>query len=710
MKVPAERSFDFRRGTSWEDHVRKIAGEARSNDINPMALPEMGRESADRFLGYFPEPDCDDEATGALLAVAEEALASIDLVYDDTRGTRVYVDLLQMVVAVLKRDACPWWRWISLSKNLPTKKSEVAALPVMAAASCYDRHGGFQRDIRSYIEGVFAIAGKAIDRFQELKTERGLVDYDDMEQLALFMKLARFARGAIFVGDVKQAIFGFRGADPELVHRALDEMAARGCDVDVLGSSWRSRPALLRYLNTVFVGAFERDGVERARVELAPERAETDGAPAVVQWTVPTPRAGDAADLLALAISDYVRSGHPVTDPATRTTRPVAHGDIAVLAAQNTHVENIAKALRSRRVPMKMTLAGLLETPEVGLARACLRRLNDPTDTLATAEIRALGSCEEPEAWLADRLRWLAAGEEDRRWSETDDPIVSRIARLRGDAVTESPAETVARALNYVGVRPVVVAWGPGEVAAEHASATSTPSLTSPSSTSATARRSTRRRPSRASSDLAMPEPPHFAPAWFAERVPTESPLRERLAPSGEEPAAHATVGEVLEVGPRIAVHGDDMGKIGTALHAVIAAELVNPGCDDAVDRAAALIRTAAGEGAVAPADAVDCARRLRTALNARFAPRRMLVEHPVELIQENGQVLHGWIDLLLETEAGWIVVDHKSSPRPRLEWPTRRSSTRASSPRTRGRFEERVSSARGAGCAFRWGEGSWKS
>ena len=169
--------------------------------------------------------------------------------------------------------------------------------------------------------------------------------------------------------------------------------------------------------------------------------------------------------------------------------------------------------------------------------------------------------------------------------------------------------------------------------------------------------------------DLAVPAPPNSALAWFAERVPAESPLRERLAPSGEEPAAHATVGEVLEVGPRIAVHGDDMGKIGTALHAVIAAELVNPARDDAVDRAAALIRTAVGKGAVAPADALDCARRLRTALNARFAPRRMLVEHPVELVQNNGQVLHGWIDLLLETEVGWIVVDHKSSPRPQTEW-----------------------------------------
>ena len=152
------------------------------------------------------------------------------------------------------------------------------------------------------------------------------------------------------------------------------------------------------------------------------------------------------------------------------------------------------------------------------------------------------------------------------------------------------------------------------------------------------------------------------------------------------------------------------MGKIGTALHAVIAAELVNPGCDDAVDRAAALIRTAAGEGAVAPADAVDCARRLRTALNARFAPRRMLVEHPVELIQENGQVLHGWIDLLLETEAGWIVVDHKSSPRPRLEWANE-------AVEHSGQLAAYARALRGAGldCTGCWlrfpeGEGSWKS
>ena len=36
----------------------------------------------------------------------------------------------------------------------------------------------------------------------------------------------------------------------------------------------------------------------------------------------------------------------------------------------------------------------------------------------------------------------------------------------------------------------------------------------------------------------------------------------------------------------------------------------------------------------------------------------------------DDGRVLRGWIDVLVETADGWIVVDHKSSPRPKREWP----------------------------------------
>ena len=880
MNLRAQRLslVDDRRGTGWQDHVRSIAQEARSNDIDPADLSGMGRESADRLLGYFPEADCGAETVKKLLAAIEYAIASIDLVTDTTKGTRGYVAKLRSAAAELRRDDCKWTLWISLSKASPTKRSEDAAIPVRAAAACYDRLVDFHADIRGYIEGVFAIAGETLDRFQELKTARGLVDYPDMEQLmlraldepavaerlseevrlllvdefqdtnpmqlALFMKFARFAGEVFFVGDVKQAIFGFRGSDPELVGSTLDALVARGSQLDVLRKSWRSRPSLVRYLNAVFSEAFERDGMERDRVELSPQRKEIHDSPAVVRWTLPRGRLDAQADALALAISEFVNSGHLLSDPETGEARAVTYGDIAVLATTNGHVQRIARALRQRRVPMKMTLAGLLETPEVCLAQACLRRLNDPSDTLATAEIRALGACEEPEDWLSDRLRWLASGERDQDWAEADDPIVSRIAHLRGQTMTQSPVEIVARVLNYVGVRPIVTAWGPDGItaaqrqrnldaflhlsveyenhcASQHEAATLTgflfwldnptspdldlqpvvtggdavhvltyhrakglewpvvvatdfhyswrpriwdvrvksasegPDLDNPlaerairfypnvfgrntkgvpvledimsseegeraaAAAEAEGRRlayvgMTRARdtliivlppsgpragawignfnsghllptgaehplpdgepiPS-AAEDLTIaesgtPTPTSFTPTWFAERAPSELRLRERLSPSHADPVEGATVGKRIEIGPRIAVHSDDMAKVGTALHAAIAAELVNPLRDDAVERAAELIRNGAGEGALSAGDAVDCARRLMDEVHTRFAPRRVLVEYPVELLRDNGQVLRGWIDLVLETEQGWIVIDHKSSPRPRSEW-----------------------------------------
>ncbi len=910
MNLRAERLalMDIRAGTNWQDHVRNIAQEARSNDIGPGALPGMGRESADRFLGHFPEVGCGAEAVEALLAAIEDAIADIDLVSDTTKTTRTYLDKLRSAAPELRRDNCRWTLWISLGKSSPAKRSNDAAIPVRAAAAFYDRHADFQADIRGHIDGVFAIAGETLTRFQNLKTARGLVDYPDIEQLvlraldepavaerlggeielllvdefqdtnpmqlALFMKIARFASEVVFVGDVKQAIFGFRGSDPELVGSTLDALVARGSRLDVLDRSWRSRPSVVRYLNAVFREAFERDGMERALVELSPQRPEGHDSPAVERWTFPAKsNIAKQVDALALAISEFEQSGQQVSDPETGETRAVTFGDIAILATTNSHVKDIAKALRQRRVPMKMTLAGLLETPEVCLARACLRRLNDPSDTIATAEIRALGSCEEPEVWLVDRLRWLASEEEDGSWAESDDPIVSRIAHLRGQTITQSPVEIVARVLNYVGIRPIATAWGPdattaaqrqrnldaflhlsveyeNHCASQHEAATLTGFLfwlenpTSPDldlqpvmtggdavhvltyhrakglewpvvvatdfhyawrsriwdvrveSTSgrldldnpldgrairfypkvfgrntrgvpvldsimaseeamraaaaadAEGRRlayvgMTRARDSiiialpatgprrgawienfgsrhllpigdehplpdgepirsavvdLAAAESPSPEPTPFAPSWFLERSPTELRLRERLSPSAAAPVEGAAAGAVVELGPRIAVHSDDMGKIGTALHAAIAAELVNPHRDDAFDCAAELIRNGAGEGALDPHDSVDCARRLMDAINAKFAPLRMLVEHPVELVQDNGQVLHGWIDLLLETGEGWIVIDHKSSPRPRSEWA-------AEAVEYSGQLAAYASAIRGAGldCAGCW-------
>ena len=67
----------------------------------------------------------------------------------------------------------------------------------------------------------------------------------------------------------------------------------------------------------------------------------------------------------------------------------------------------VAEALQVRGLPVTLGTSGLLSTPEARLAMACLRRMADPDDTLATAEIVALEADIRPEQWLEDRLKYL---------------------------------------------------------------------------------------------------------------------------------------------------------------------------------------------------------------------------------------------------------------------------------------------------------------
>src|SRR5690606_37022438 len=253
------------------------ADRARENDLSPDVLAEMGKRSADDLLAHFPKPERGDWDSKLFEAV-KQALDTIDLEHDATKATREYYEFLRGAIYRLRRPPVPWSLWIAASKNGAARRSDAIAAKVRAAAEAYDRHPDFHGDIRAYIENTYRIAGTALARFQRIKAERGLIDFGDMEQmllaaldlpavrerlrhelelllvdefqdtnpmqLAIFMKLASLAGRVVFVGDIKQAIYGFRGCDPELVRDTLAALVARGASYEVLEHSWRSRPPL----------------------------------------------------------------------------------------------------------------------------------------------------------------------------------------------------------------------------------------------------------------------------------------------------------------------------------------------------------------------------------------------------------------------------------------------------------------------------------
>ena len=166
------------------------------------------------------------------------------------------------------------------------------------------------------------------------------------------------------------------------------------------------------------------------------------------------------------------------------------------------------------------------------------------------------------------------------------------------------------------------------------------------------------------------PEPLPYSPRWFERRERVDYPPKY-IQPSSAEPVDGATVGEIIEIGERVVLKGNAMADVGNGLHAVIAAELVNPLPDgQAVERAAALL---AGHGAAEYLDAKDAitvARRFARCLKDRFQVAGIEVEVPIFHVLDDGRVVRGLVDVLAETEDGWLVIDHKSSPQPPSKWP----------------------------------------
>ena len=103
-------------------------------------------------------------------------------------------------------------------------------------------------------------------------------------------------------------------------------------------------------------------------------------------------------------------------------------------------------------------------------------------------------------------------------------------------------------------------------------------------------------------------------------------------------------------------------------MHACIAADLVTEE-GLAAAKVAHILERMGMSAVVAPTDVVQQLAALRRWLSERWPGAQRLVEVPVTQVLPNGQQLAGRIDLLLRTEAGLILVDHKSSPQGSGQW-----------------------------------------
>lgn len=499
------------------DRIRDIVNLARSNNISPQDVTAMGAANADAMLACWPHP------TGDHTAAMNEALATTQTQLEDVvavgKRSDVLLEGLEHVRTAregLLQGQFGWGDWHKLRELKAGASQRPILAPVLALASQHDTHAQFHADVRNYLESVFGLAARAMQAFEQAKTEQGVVDFTDQEvmllraireselvrsalrdeldlvlvdefqdtnplQLAIFVELAKLSKASIWVGDQKQAIYGFRGTDSALIQQTLSAVETWGGILgEPLTQSWRSTPALVGLTNEVFGEAF-RETAARDDVVLTSKRQDIAGQPDVLNWSFSRGSRRHSFDLTAMgpAVHGLLERDFRVFDKDAEHLRPLEASDIAILCRYNDEIPQIVEALARWGIPAAAGRSGLLRTPEARLVLACLRRLHDRADTVASATIVGLTESLRPEQWLEDRLEYLAnvhvdaQGHADppiRDWRVGGDhahPLLARLETLRPRLLSLTPCEALRLAKAESGVAGLVHQWSPNDDAAQ---------------------------------------------------------------------------------------------------------------------------------------------------------------------------------------------------------------------------------------------------
>jgi exodeoxyribonuclease V beta subunit len=279
------------------------------------------------------------------------------------------------------------------------------------------------RSLRTRFRMVF------VDEFQDTDTlqwkifERAFLD--DPSTLGA-------AADVFVVGDPKQAIYRFRGADVDAYLDVARTAGAAGNRYD-LDVNYRSVGDLITIYNDLYRGAiFGHPKIKYRPVRSAPNQPPTASSlPAMtVRWMMPgrTKNGGWAKNVSApksktAVLTDLANevtrllSNHRIN--TDKEPRPVKAGDIAILVGTNDQATDVVKELQERDIPVIQARTGsVLESPVVRDLRLLLKGMDRPSDlpSVRAAAISRFVGAQADDLLDDDALVDL----QDRlgRWSE----------------------------------------------------------------------------------------------------------------------------------------------------------------------------------------------------------------------------------------------------------------------------------------------------
>ncbi|MBV8467789.1 MAG: exodeoxyribonuclease V subunit beta [Burkholderiales bacterium] len=276
-----------------------------------------------------------------------------------------------------------------------------------------------------------ADGGAVLARALQQRYRAALIDeFQDTDPLQFRIFERVFGHGAVpcfLVGDPKQAIYAFRGAELHAYLAARERVPAESRHT--LRTNWRSTPALVGAVERLFQRStqpFVIEGLDFPHVDaLAGKPALlVDGqSVAALQWRWLGEGLGKmearhrAVDATADCIAHYLQPGRTMLGE-----RPLAGGDVAVLASSHAELEAMHAALAVRGVAsVRLSRESVFHTPEASDLLQVLTALAEPSDTRlrnALLTVSMALNAGEIAAALDDEAGWDAWWLQFHGWHE----------------------------------------------------------------------------------------------------------------------------------------------------------------------------------------------------------------------------------------------------------------------------------------------------
>ena len=292
----------------------------------------------------------------------------------------------------------------------------------------------------------------------------------------------RIRPGALFlVGDPKQAIYRFRGADVSAYVRARDAFLAQDPrSVLSISTNFRSCASILTYVNERFETLLSSNGQPGFTV-LDPFHSDRGEAPCVVALDVAVAdekgkaTAEQQRDAEADAVAEICArliGRKMIIDRRSGESRVCRPGDIALLAPTGSDLWRYEEALESRGIPVATQAGkGLFRRQEIQDLIALTRVLADRRDTLALGALLRGPLVGLTEEELLDIIWALPRSKEDADSlpkidlgvdaSGIEHPLaratIEKLQALCLRANSTTPHDLLSQAVDVMRVRPILL-------------------------------------------------------------------------------------------------------------------------------------------------------------------------------------------------------------------------------------------------------------